>query len=124
MSTLVILFATDLHHLILSGLADSYSLFKAGQFPQVEDFANHAVQTMNSSFHIAMQIAAPHLVIGLMIYLGAGIISRVMPNIQVFFLVMAPQLLISFFILMISFGAMMLWYMDYIKESLEKFLIP
>ena len=123
-AALVLLFTTDLHHLILRGLADSYTLFTAGQFPQVGDFANHATHTMSSSFQMAMQIAAPHLVIGLMIYLGAGIIARLMPNIQIFFLLMAPQLLISFFILMICFSAMMLWYMEYFKDSLGSFLAP
>ncbi len=123
-SALVLLFTTDLHYLILRGLADSYTLFTAGQFPQVEDFASHATQTMSASFQMAMQIAAPHLVIGLLIYLGAGIIARLMPNIQIFFLLMAPQLLISFFILMISFSAIMLWYMEYFKDSLGGFLAP
>lgn len=123
-SALVMLFATDLHHLILRGLADSYSLFAAGQFPQVEDFAKHAVYVLNASFQMAMKLAAPHIVIGLMIYLGAGIISRLMPNIQIFFLLMAPQLLISFFILMMCASAIMLWYMDFIKDSLAVFLAP
>lgn len=123
-SALVLLFATDMHHLMLRGLAESYSLFTAGQFPQVEDFANHATHTMDSSFHMAMQLAAPHLVVGLLLYLGAGIISRLMPNIQIFFIMSAPQLLISFFILMVSGSAIMLLYMDYIKNSLTSFLAP
>lgn len=124
MTALVLLFATDLHHLMLRGLAESYSLFLPGHFPRMEDFAGHATQTMNSTFLMAMKIASPHVVIGLMIYLGAGIISRLMPNIQIFFLLMAPQLLISFFILMISASAMMLWYMEYMKDSLGGFLAP
>ena len=117
-TALVLIFATNLHHLMLRGLADSYSLFSAGQFPLTEDFANHAVQTMSSSFQMAMQLSAPHLVVGLLIYLGAGIISRLMPNIQIFFMLAAPQLLISFFILMVCSSAIMLWYMDYIRQTL------
>ncbi|MEQ1789364.1 MAG: flagellar biosynthetic protein FliR [Rickettsiales bacterium] len=124
MSALVLLFATDLHHLMLRGLADSYTLFLPGEFPQVADFADHSIQTMNDAFKMAMKIASPHLVIGLTLYLGAGIIARLMPNMQIFFLMMAPQLLISFFILMISSSAIMLWYMEYIKDSLGGFLYP
>ncbi len=124
MSALVLLFATDLHHLMLRGLADSYGLFLPGQFPPIDDFTNHAIHTMSSVFQMAMKMSAPHIVIGLIIYLAAGIIARLMPNIQIFFLLMAPQLLISFFILMICSGALMLWYMDYIKDSLGVFLSP
>ncbi len=124
MCALVLLFTTDLHHLMLKGLSDSYTLFLPGHFPLVEDFANHATQTVNSAFRMAMQMAAPHLVIGLILFLGAGIISRLMPNIQIFFLITAPQLVLSFFILMIAFSAIMMWYMEYFKDTLSGFLSP
>ena len=70
------------------------------------------------------QLAAPNLVIGLILYLGAGIISRLMPTMQIFFIMLSPQLLISFFILMVSFGAIMLWYLDYFKTTMGAFLAP
>lgn len=124
MTALVLLFVTDLHHLMLRGLVDSYSLFIPGQFPITEDIANLGAKTLANSFRMATQIAGAHLVIGLILYLAAGIISRLMPNIQIFFIMTAPQLLISFFILMIGFSTMMMWYMDYFKDTLGGFLAP
>jgi len=124
MTTLVLFFVMDLHHMVLRGIADSYTLFIPGQFPMVEDFSNHSVQMMTSSFNAAIQISSPLIVVGLILYLGAGIMARLVPNIQVFFLLMAPQIFISFVVLMMSFSAMMLWYMDYFKESISKFIAP
>lgn len=124
MSAVVLLFVTDLDHYMLKGLADSYSLFLPGQFPNVTDIANHATQTMSGIFRVAMQLAAPNIAIGLMLYLGAGILSRLMPNMQIFFIMMAPQLLLSFFIMMITLSAIMLFYIDYFKETLAAFLTP
>ncbi len=124
LTAVTLLFATDLHHVMIKGLADSYTLFLPGQFPMVEDFANHASQTINGAFRMAMQLASPSLVIGVILYLGSGIISRLMPNIQIFFIMMAPQLLLSFFILMVTFSAIMLWYLDYFKDTLGGFLAP
>lgn len=124
MAALTLMFIMDLHHLMLRGLADSYTLFLPGQFPIVEDFSKHAVEMMTGAFAASLQIAAPVVVISIITYLGAGILARLVPNIQIFFLIMAPQILISLFILMISFSAMMLWYMDYFKESLTKFIAP
>jgi flagellar biosynthetic protein FliR len=120
----VLIFATDLHHMMLKTLADSYTLFLPGQFPLVEDFANHATQTVSGAFRMAMQISAPHLVIGVILYLGAGIISRLMPNIQIFFILMPPQILLSFFILMIAFSSIMMWYLNYFRDALSGFLAP
>lgn len=124
MSSIVLIFVTDLHHVMLKSLVDSYSLFAPGQLPLMEDLATQATHTMTRTFRIAMQLASPHLVVGMMLYLGAGILARLMPNLQIFFLMMAPQLLISFFILMVTFSAIMLWYLDYLGEALGGFLAP
>jgi len=124
MSAVVLLFVTDLHHVMLMGLADSYSLFVPGNFPMVEDFANHATHIMSSTFQMAMKIAAPSIVVGMMLYLGAGILARLMPNMQIFFIMMAPQLLISFCVLMMVFSAIMLWYLEYFKDTMASFLAP
>lgn len=123
-TALVMLFATNLHHVMLQGLADSYSLFTPGQFPPVNDFAQHASRMINGAFFMAMQLAAPHIVIGLIVYFASGIIARLMPNIQIFFIIMAPQILLSFIILMLSISAIMIWYMEYFKNTLGSFLAP
>lgn len=123
-TAVVLIFTTDLHHVMLKGLADSYSLFLPGQFPLVQDFADHATQTINSSFRMAMQMAAPHLVAGTLLYLAAGIIARLMPNIQIFFIMLPAQLMLSFFILMVAASAILMWYMDYFKDTLGGFLAP
>lgn len=121
-TAVMLLFATDLDHLMLKGLADSYALFQPGQFPIIQDFANHVSQTVNGAFRTAMQLAAPNIVIGMMLYLGAGILSRLMPNMQIFFIMMAPQLLISFFLLMTTISAIMMSYLGYFKDALGVFL--
>jgi len=119
-SALVLMFATDLHHLVLQALADSYGLFVVGTFPDIGKLTQHAVSTVNASFLVALQLSAPHIVIGLILYLGGGIISRLMPSFQVFFVLTAPNLMVSFFILMIAFNSIMLWYLEYFKEGLMK----
>lgn len=123
-AAVVLIFATDLHHMMLKALADSYTLFLPGQFLLVEDFANHATQTLNGAFRMAMQLAAPHIVTGVLLYLGAGIIARLMPNIQIFFIILPAQLALSFFILMVAASAMMMWYLDYFSDTLSGFLAP
>lgn len=122
LSALVLLFALNLHHMMLQTLADSYQVFSVGDFPSITDFTHHAVNTMNASFIMALQLSAPHIVIGLIIYLAGGIIGKLMPSFQVFFVITAPNLMISFFVLMIVFNSVMMWYMDYFRENLLKFV--
>jgi flagellar biosynthesis protein FliR len=118
----VLMFVTDLHHLVLQSLADSYALFGAGAFPDIADFTEHATRTVNDSFLMALQLSAPHIVVGLVIYLAGGIIGKLMPTLQVFFILTAPNLMISFFVLMLVFSSLMTWYMEYFREHVLKFV--
>jgi flagellar biosynthetic protein FliR len=122
MSAIVIIFASDTHHLMLRGIADSYTLFLPGKMPMLGDFADQASRVMNGAFEMSMKLSAPHLVVGLVLYLGAGVLSRLMPNMQIFFIMIAPQILISFFIFMIVISTLLMWYLDYFRETLGGFL--
>ncbi len=123
-TAVVLIFATDLHHLMLQGLADSYTLFIPGAFPMAADFADHAARMLSDAFLMAMKLAAPSIVVGIILYLGSGIIARLMPNIQVFFIMLPPNIYISFCILLVTFSAIMLWYLDYLRANLSGFLYP
>lgn len=121
LTALVLIFVLDLHHLMLQALYNSYTLFSAGVFPLMDDITEHITKTVSASFTMAVQLAAPHIVLGLVVYLAAGIVARLVPSFQVFFLMMAPNLALSFFLLMLAFSSIMLYYMDYFRESLSYF---
>lgn len=123
-AAVMLIFALDLHHVMLMGVADSYTLFAPGTYPPVGDFAQMAARILSSIFAIALAFAAPHIVVGLLVYLGAGILSRLMPAMQVFFVIMPAQILASFFILMITVSAGMMMYMSFFEDMLIGFLAP
>jgi flagellar biosynthetic protein FliR len=116
--TIVLLFATDLHYLMLRGITESYAVFPVGRLPPLGDFAKTIAHTVSDTFAIAAQISAPILIIGTLLFLGAGVISRLMPSIQVFFVLTAPQLLVGFFIFITTFSAIMLAYMEFYKDRI------
>jgi flagellar biosynthetic protein FliR len=115
---LVLIFTTDLHHFILRGITESYSVFAPGKWPPLHDFVETAVRTLSDTFLIAMQVATPLIVVGTLLFLGAGVLSRLMPTMQVFFVIIPPQLLIAFFVLTTTFSSIMLWYMEFYREKL------
>ncbi|MGE3714549.1 MAG: flagellar biosynthetic protein FliR [Alphaproteobacteria bacterium] len=121
-TAMVLIFATDTHHLMLWGVKDSYNLFIPGAFPMVEDFANKAARVGSDAFDIALKLSAPHIVVGLVFYLGNGIIARLMPNIQIFFIMIPIQIMISFFILMLIISAIMMWYLEYFRAGIATFI--
>ena len=50
-----------------------------------------AIDAVAGAFVVGVQMAAPFIVFGLVFYLGLGILSRLMPQLQVFFVADAGQ---------------------------------
>ncbi len=107
---LMLIFATDLHHMLLLAVVDSYSLFQPGQWLPIGDVAQHLTRVLADSFLIGMQLSAPFTVIGLLFYLGLGLISRLVPQIQVFFVGAPIQIVLGLLLLGLGLtGVMTFW---------------
>ncbi len=124
MMALVLLFATDLHHALLIALIDSYRTLPPGALPVTGDFAAQAIDFIAGAFVVALQVAAPVLIIGLLFYLGLGLLGRLMPAIQVFFVALPLQIALGFSVVMAGLSAMMLWYLEYFGESIVRMVAP
>src|SRR5262245_21863235 len=115
-----VLFATNLHHLVIAALNDSYALFRPGEVPVTGDMAALVTRTAGGAFRIGVQLSAPFLVFGLLFNLGLGVLSRLMPQMQVFFVGMPASILIGFLILLLVIGAMLSVFHDYLEGVLRQ----
>ena len=86
----------------------------------IGDVASLLSRTVNSAFRVGVQLAAPFLVFGLLFNLGLGVLSRLMPQMQVFFVGMPLSIMIGFLILMLVVGAMMMTFTDYVESVLRE----
>jgi flagellar biosynthetic protein FliR len=120
MLAITLFFATDMHHLVLAALNDSYTLFEPGEVPLTGDVAALVTRTVAGAFRIGIQISAPFLVFGLLFNLGLGVLSRLMPAMQVYFLALPASILIGFLFLLLLLGAMMGQFLDYVGGVLHQ----
>jgi flagellar biosynthetic protein FliR len=114
-----LIFATDLHHLAIAALDDSYTLFKPGEIPLFGDVAALLTRTTAAAFSIGVQLSAPFLVFGLLFNVGLGVLSRLMPQMQVFFVGLPLAILLGFLILALVLGAMMGSFLGYVGDVLR-----
>lgn len=120
----LVILATDLHHLMVLGLVDSYSLFVPGQGLLVEDAAGHISRVAADSFAVGAQLAAPFIVLGVLVNLGLGLISRLVPQVQVFFVGLPAQLAVGLIMLSLGLSALMLHWRGVFEASLRGLLAP
>ncbi|MGE0064092.1 MAG: flagellar biosynthetic protein FliR [Xanthobacteraceae bacterium] len=119
-----LIFATDLHHLVIAALDDSYRLFQPGEIPIVGDIAQLMTRTIATAFKIGIQLSAPFLVFGLLFNLGLGVLSRLMPQMQVFFIGLPLSIMLGFALLLAVIGTMMGVFVGYLEGVLGELLRP
>ena len=115
MTGVALVFATDLHYLAIAALDESYALFAPGEVPFSGEMAAHMTAVVADAFHLGVQLAAPFLVFGLLFNLGLGILSRLMPQMQVFFVGIPLSILGGLLLLVIVIGAMMTTFLGQVE---------
>jgi flagellar biosynthetic protein FliR len=110
---LTLLFATDSHHLVIAALNESYRIFAPGELMQSGDVADLATRAFAAAFKIGMQLSAPFLVFGLVFNIGLGVLARLMPQMQVYFVGVPLSIMVGFLIFGLVLTAMMGTYLNY-----------
>jgi len=120
---LVLIFATDLHLVMIRGIHDSYEIFPAGAVPSTGDMAEMVLDLIANSFKLGVQMAAPFIVYGVVLYTGIGLLARLMPQLPFFFVIMPLQLYAAFFVLALTTSGAMLWFLTHYEQNISNFLI-
>jgi flagellar biosynthetic protein FliR len=119
---LVLIFATGLDHTTLQALVGTYAVMPPGRLPPLGDFANFDARVVADSFTLALQMSAPFLVYGLVFTGAMGLLARLMPTLQIFFVATPAQLLMGLGLLALSVSTMMIWFLDSYERQIGPFL--
>ncbi|MBK6897111.1 MAG: flagellar biosynthetic protein FliR [Alphaproteobacteria bacterium] len=117
----LILFKTDLHHLLLMGLVESYQMFPVGEVPDTGSMAEVMTKAVTSAFAVGVKLATPFIVLTLLIYVAMGVLSRLMPQVQVFLLALPIQIVLSLILLMLAASTLFLTWVAFYENSLTVF---
>lgn len=111
-----LIFATGLHHMFLRGIVGSYDVISLGSPPPVGDAAQLALETTAASFRVGFQIATPVVAAGLIFRVGLGVLSRLIPSIQVFFVALPLQIMGGLVVFALGLSTGMLIWLDSIQR--------
>ncbi len=111
-----LIFVSGLHRLFLTGIVGSYSIIPAGSIPEFGDVAQLGTEVVAQSFRVGLQMAAPLIAFGLVFYLALGVLSRLMPQVQIFFVAMPLNVFAGLSILAISLGAILNVWLQHIEN--------
>jgi flagellar biosynthetic protein FliR len=106
--------ASDLHLRLLEAIANSYRMFAVGAFVNHHhNFVSLITRAAGDAFNLGIQMSAPFLTVGVLFSLAAGVLSRLMPQMQVFLILMPAQILLHSIIFFFVIGAVVWWFAEY-----------
>jgi len=121
---ILIWFSVGAHHIFISGLIESFAISPIGG-----EWAVSGIGTLLSLggnlFSVGLQIAGPIMILLFLVNVGLGLISKAVPQIQVFFVSFPLTIGLGLIILMITLPAMLTLIINqfrYLNESMPELM--
>ncbi|MGF1455655.1 MAG: flagellar biosynthetic protein FliR [Alphaproteobacteria bacterium] len=114
-----LILATDLHHPLLAAAAESYRVFPAGAALPIADISGVAARWFADAFLLGLTLSFPFLVFGFTFYLAMGVLAKLMPQLQIFFLVQPVNIAMGYAILAVVLSGLMLAFLNAFGERLD-----
>ncbi len=118
------IFVTNTHHFLLSAVIDSYNLLTPGARLFTRDMITMIGTLLDRAFYMGIKLAAPFLVFEIVFQVTSGILARLSPQLNVFFVVMPGKIALGFAILMVSLPTIILVFLHFMDNSLHGLLTP
>jgi flagellar biosynthetic protein FliR len=118
---IALILSMDLHLVIISGLANTYNFFPVNSFAEhYEDFIDVIVKITSGAFTTGIKMSFPFIISGLLLAISAGILSKLMPQLQIFYLLLPVQIILAIIMLLLTFSSLTMWYIDYFSDHLNQ----
>jgi flagellar biosynthesis protein FliR len=98
---------SGLYALPLAALAGSYAIVPAGTMLPAADSTETAVRAVAAAFGVALQLASPFILVSIVWHVAIGLLARLVPRLQVYFIAMPAQLLGGMLLLAVLATALM-----------------
>lgn len=117
---LMTLLLLDGHHAMLAGLVASYETLPLGAGVAAGDMAAAMARGSADAMVLGVQMAMPITVAAVLLYAVLGMMSRLVPTLQVMFVAMPAQILIGLAVLGLSLGAIVELYARFTADLVLK----
>jgi len=113
----LLIFVTDLHHLLLRAAVDSYDVFAPGVLPPLGDLSEMITKSVAGAFLIGMEMSAPFILLGLLYFIAIGLVGRLVPQLQILFVTQPLQILGGLAVLGLVLATGMQWFLSTFAEQ-------
>lgn len=124
MAAVTIFLVVDGHHYLLENLLRTYTIFSNQWFNWdshlLPDLFKGILDLSDGLFRAGLSMSIPFLLVNSILQIALGIIGKLVPQVQVFFISMSLQVIIGWVVLLICLGSILL---NYEKLTLSMYVM-
>lgn len=118
---IVLMLQTNLHYIFLEGILNSYRIMDD---VYIYNIIFEIPKILSNMFLVAFKLSFPIMFFVFLMNLIMGYMSRLMPTLQVFFLALPLQIILTFIVMIITLYGSVSWYLsEFLIISLKDFLV-
>ena len=118
---LVLIFVTGTDHFLIRTTLSLYDAFPPGGDLAFGDMAQTVIYIANKSFVIGIELAAPFIIMGLLLYSALGILQRLMPSVQLFLIILPVEIWGGLTMLLLTIAGIMTLWLQFFNQSVGSF---
>ena len=118
---LVLVFVTGIDHFLIRCTVSLYNMFPAGGVFMPGDMAQTVIQLTNGSFILGIELAAPFMIMGLLLYSTLGIMQRLMPSVQLFMVSLPVQIWGGLMMFSLTVAGILTVWLHYLDRTVADF---
>jgi flagellar biosynthetic protein FliR len=115
------MFITGLDGLMFRAIAGTYDVFPPAGDLMPGDLAQVIIRLTNDSFVIGVELALPFLVMGLLLQVALGLMQRIMPQVQLFLVILPLQVYGGLALMSLTTAGIMAYWLSYFDHSVTAF---
>lgn len=104
----------DGHHMLFENLLASYTRLTPDWFsldsPLIKDTFKGIVILSDTLIRVGFQMSVPFFLVNTALQFALGVLDKLVPQVQIFFLGISLQILFGWFVLLVSMGAILFVY--------------
>ncbi len=115
----LLIMASGLHAIAFQAVVGSYGLVPPGALLPAGDTAEVVVTAVGQAFALALRLAAPLLVTGLLFQISLGLAGRLVPNLQVYFAGLPGQIVLGVLVFAVLIAAILMTWMTEARVAFD-----
>ncbi|PID62466.1 MAG: flagellar biosynthetic protein FliR [Ignavibacteriae bacterium] len=101
MSAIIVFILINGHHFVIESITYTFKMLPIGSFKVSQSLIDMLIKLTGNVFLLSIKIASPILVAFFLVHIASGIISRVSPSFQVFFVLLPLKIILGIFLLVL-----------------------